>query len=139
LLGAFLDAGVDRVTVPLEIGKRARHVLEALAARGRKAGLSLALDTPVAAIRNLLPLLDTVVLMGTEVGVKGQAADPRLSDRLTEMKRLAGERSGVTADGGIRRETVARLREAGADAIVPGSLVCQAEDLPATVAWLKSL
>jgi ribulose-phosphate 3-epimerase len=77
--------------------------------------------------------------MGTEVGVKGQAADPRLSDRLTEMKRLAGERSGVTADGGIRRETVARLREAGADAIVPGSLVCQAEDLPATVAWLKSL
>jgi len=31
------------------------------------------------------------------------------------------------------------LREAGADAIVPGSLVCQAEDLPATVAWLKSL
>jgi ribulose-phosphate 3-epimerase len=139
LLGAFLDAGVDRVTVPLEIGKRARHVLEALAARGRKAGLSLALDTPVAAIRDLLPLLDTVVLMGTEVGVKGQAADPRLYDRLTEMKRLAGERIGVTADGRIRRETVARLRGADADAIVPDALVCQAEDLPATVAWLKSL
>jgi len=138
-LGAFLDAGVDRVTVPLEIGKRAGHVLEALAARGRKAGLSLALDTPVAAIRDLLPLLDTVVLMGTGVGVKGQAACPRVYDRLSEMKSLAGERVSVTADGGIRRETVARLREAGADTIVPGSLICQAEDLAATVAWLKSL
>jgi ribulose-phosphate 3-epimerase len=130
---------VDRVTVPLETGKRAKHVLEALAARGRKAGLSLALDTPVAAIRDLLPLLDTVVVMGTEVGVKGQAADPRIYERLSAVKRLAGERVCVTADGGIRRETVAQLRAAGADAIVPGSLVCQAEDLPATVAWLKSL
>ena len=130
LLGAFLDAGVDRVTVPIEIGKRAGHVLEALAARGRKAGLSLALHTPVAAIRDLLPLLDTVVLMGTEVGVKGQGADPRIYDRLTEMKRLAGERVTVAADGGIRRETVARLREAGADAIVPGSLVCRPKTCP---------
>jgi len=63
----------------------------------------------------------------------------RASMRLTEVKRLAGERVCVTADGGIRRETAARLREAGADAIVPGSLVCQAEDLAATAAWLKSL
>ena len=47
--------------------------------------------------------------------------------------------SCVTADGGIRRETAARLRAAGADAIVPGSLVCQAEDLAATAAWLKNL
>jgi ribulose-phosphate 3-epimerase len=55
------------------------------------------------------------------------------------VKRLVGERVCVAADGGIRRETVARLREAGADAIVAGSLVCRAEDLAGTVAWLKSL
>jgi len=139
LLSAFLDAGVDRVTVPLECGKRARQVLEALAGRGRKAGLSIALDTPVAALGDVLPLLDTVVVMGTEAGVKGQGADPRVYDRIAEVKRLAGERICVTADGGIRRETVAGLRQAGADAIVPGSLVCQAEDLAATVEWLKSL
>ncbi len=139
LLGAFLEAGVDRVTVPLECGKRARQVLEALAGRGRKAGLSIALDTPAAALRDVLPLLDTVVVMGTEAGVKGQGADPRVYDRIAEVKRLAGERICVTADGGIRRETVAGLRQAGADAIVPGSLVCQAEDLAATVEWLRSL
>jgi len=139
LLPAFLDAGADRVTVPLETGKRARHVLEALAERGRKAGISLALQTPVEVVRDLLPLIDTLVIMGTEVGVKGLDADPRVYERLTAAKRLAGERVCVAADGGIRRETVARLRAAGADAIVPGSLVCRAQDLPATVAWLKSL
>lgn len=139
LLAAFLDAGVDRVTVPLECGKRARQVLETLAARGCKAGLSIALDTPVAALRDLLPLLDTVVVMGTEIGVKGADADPRVYERIANVKRLAGERVCVTADGGIRRETVARLREAGADAIVPGSLICKAQDLQGTVAWLKSL
>ena len=139
LVAAFVDAGADRVTLPLEVGKRARHALETLAERGRRAGISLDLETPVEAVRECLPLIDTLLVMGTEVGVKGKGVDPRVYERLTAAKRLAGERVCVAADGGIRRETVARLREAGADAIVPGSLVCQAEDLPGTVAWLKSL
>lgn len=139
LLGAFLEAGADRITLPFEVGKRAHAALEFVKQRGKKTGVSIALDTPVEAIRDWLPLLDTVVVMGTRVGVKGLGIDPRVFDRLTAMKRLAGNRVCVTADGGIREETVPLLRAAGADAIVPGSLVCQAADLAATAKWLKSL
>lgn len=139
LLGAFLDAGADRITLPFEAGKRAHSALEFVKQRGKKTGVSLALDTPVQAIRDWLPLLDTVVVMGTEVGVKGLGADPRVYDRLTAVKKWAGDGVCVTADGGIREETVPLLRAAGADAIVPGSLVCKAGDLAKTAAWLKSL
>jgi ribulose-phosphate 3-epimerase len=139
LLGAFLEAGADRITLPFEVGKRARPALEYIRERGKKTGLSIALDTPVEAIREWLPLLESVVVMGTEIGVKGLGADPRVFDRITAAKRLAGDRVRVAADGGIREETVPLLRAAGADAIVPGSLVCKSEDLPRTVAWLKSL
>jgi ribulose-phosphate 3-epimerase len=139
LLRAFLEAGVDRITLPFEAGKRVQPALEFVKAQGKKAGLSIALDTPVNAIRDWLPLLDTVVVMGTEVGAKGLDADVRVFDRLTAVKRLAGERVCVTADGGIREETVPLLRAAGADAIVPGSLVCKAPDLAQRVHWLKSL
>lgn len=139
LLGAFLDAGADRITLPFEVGKRVQPALEFVKQRGKKTGVSIALDTPVEAIRGWLPLLDTVVVMGTETGVKGLGADPRVFDRLTAVKRMAGGRVCVTADGGIREETVPLLRAAGADAIVPGSLVCKAEDLAKTAGWLKSL
>jgi ribulose-phosphate 3-epimerase len=139
LLGAFLEAGADRVTLPFEAGKRVHPALEFVKEHGKKAGLSIGLDTPVNAIRDWLPLLDTVVVMGTEAGAKGLGADPRVFDRLTAVKRLAGDRVCVTADGGIREETVPLMRAAGADAIVPGSLVCKAPDLAATAKWLKSL
>ena len=139
LLRAFLDAGADRITLPFEAGKRVHAALEFVKERGKKTGVSIALDTPVQAIKDWLPILDTVVVMGTEVGVKGLGADSRVYDRLTAVKRIAGDRIRVTADGGIREETVPLLRAAGADAIVPGSLVCKASDLAKTVAWLKSL
>ncbi len=139
LLGAFLDAGADRITLPFEVGKRVRPTLEFLKERGKKTGVSFALDSPLGAIREWLPLLDTVVIMGTEVGVKGLGADPRVFERLAEARKLTRNRACVTADGGIREESVPLLRAAGADAIVPGSLVCKAEDLAATAKWLKSL
>jgi ribulose-phosphate 3-epimerase len=139
LLDAFIAAGADRITLPFEVGKRAHAALESLKERGKKTGLSIALDTPVEAIRHWLPLVDTVVVMGTRVGVKGLGINPQVFDRLTEVKRMAGDRVCVTADGGIREETIALLRAAGADAIVPGSLVCKSADLAGTAAWLKSL
>jgi len=139
LIGAFLDAGADRVTLPFESGKRVRGALEYVRDRGRKTGVSLALDTPVRSIEDWLPVLDTVVIMGTDPGVKGRDADPRVYDRLTQAKKLAGDRVRVTADGGIREEAVALMRASGADAIVPGSLICRAPDPARTVEWLKGL
>jgi ribulose-phosphate 3-epimerase len=44
----------------------------------------------------------------------------------------------IEADGGIRRETVPLLYAAGADFIVPGSLMFK-EDPPAMRKWLASL
>ena len=44
----------------------------------------------------------------------------------------------IEADGGIRRETVPLLKAAGADYIVPGSLMFK-EDPPQMRQWLASL
>lgn len=138
LLDAFLDAGVNRVTLPLETGKRLRHVLDLLDARGIPAGLSLDIETPWMMIKDYLPRIDTVLMMGTVMGQKGLAMDARAPERIRAVKSL-GAPVRVFADGGIREETVPVLREAGADGIVPGSLICGAPDLRSRVVWLKSL
>jgi ribulose-phosphate 3-epimerase len=51
----------------------------------------------------------------------------------------ANSKAFLAADGGIREETVPRLRAAGADTVVMGSLAFGAEDLAARMRWLHAL
>jgi ribulose-phosphate 3-epimerase len=139
LIGAFIDAGADRITLPVESGKRVRQAIDIVRARGKHAGVSLELDTHVMEIKDHLPRIDTVVMMGTALGVKGLDPDARAYGRIRAAKDLAGPRTRIVADGGIREYSVPLLRQAGADGIVPGSLICKAPDLPATARWLRSL
>jgi len=80
--------------------------------------------------------------MGTEIGIKGVGLDARIPERirtLLELRAKLGAEFEIFVDGGIRRETVAPLAAAGADGVVPGSLVLRAPDPLAALAWIHSL
>lgn len=138
LLPAFLDAGIDRVTLPLEVGKRVSRALEFVLDRGRKAGLSIGLDTAPIEAKDYSRLVSRITHMGTPIGVKGCDLDERAGPRIAELRRLYPQME-VFADGGIREHTVPLLRQAGVHGIVPGSLVCNAPDLDRSLSWLRSL
>jgi ribulose-phosphate 3-epimerase len=64
--------------------------------------------------------------MGTPTGVKGRDLDAAAAERVTALdaaRRAAGWAGDLVVDGGIRRHTVPRLARAGADGVIPGSLV----------------
>jgi ribulose-phosphate 3-epimerase len=44
----------------------------------------------------------------------------------------------IIADGGVRANTVAALAEAGATAVVPGSLLWNEGDLGRAAAWIRN-
>jgi len=139
----FLDAGADLLTVHVENGEReAGAAIEQAHRRGCGAGVAVKLDTPVRAVLPYLDAVEVITLLGTEVGVKGCDLAPQAYDRLREARNLLQEHAkrGVrlVADGAIRTHTVPELRAAGADAIVPGSLVFQSADLESTFRWLRS-
>ena len=70
--------------------------------------------------------LDILTIVGTAMGIKGASMDAGVPDKIRRAKRIIHERglqTEVEADGGIRRETVPLLKAAGADYIVPGSLM----------------
>ena len=100
------------------------------------------LDTPVAASEPYLDRVDSLLLLGTGLGVKGQDLAPDACDRLASAASLLGDRRArvrLIADGGIRSHTVPLLRRAGADVIVPGSLVFHSQNLVETFSWLRAL
>jgi len=143
LAAEFLDAGADVLTVHVENGEReAGAAIEQALRLGRGAGVTLRLETPLRAMLPYLDSVELVILLGTEVGVKGCDLAPTAYDRLREARALLREHAKhkvrLVADGAIRTHTVPQLRSAGADAIVPGSLVFQSQDLQATFGWLRT-
>ena len=80
-------------------------------------------------------------LVGTAMGIKGAGMDAGVPGKIQharEIIRQRGLQTEIEADGGIRRETVPLLQAAGADYIVPGSLMFK-EDPTQMRKWLASL
>jgi ribulose-phosphate 3-epimerase len=141
----FVQAGANLITVHCELPEaEVRRAIGRIRSLGAAAGMALRLETPVEAVAGYVESLDAVLLLGTEMGVKGKDLSPDACSRIgalgSLLERLSRRGSVVIiADGGIRKDTVPPLREAGADVIVPGSLVFQAGDLADVFGWIHSL
>jgi ribulose-phosphate 3-epimerase len=142
-IAQFAEAGADLVTIHVE-SENVREGLAAIGAAGLKKGLALKLETPVAAAAPWLDEIDMLTLLGTRLGVKGQSLAPEAPARQTQARALIRSRERarrvvLAADGGIRENTVAPLRAAGAETVVMGSLAFGAADFAARVAGLRAL
>ena len=90
-----------------------------------KAGLALAADIELAAIEPYLPTLDFVQLMGIkEVGRQGQPFAEETFGRVKKLRNAYPELE-IAIDGGVNRETIPGLIEAGASRLAPGSAVAK--------------
>ncbi len=140
-IGAFSDAGADGFIICLDAAVDLPVVLDAARERGKFVGVSLRIEESVEQVEPYLDLLDQVTLFGTEVGIKGAAMDARTPGKVRQARQSIDRRGlavEIEVDGGIRRSSVPALAAAGADWIVPGSLIFGAD--PAEVRrWLATL
>ncbi len=137
----FVEAGADLILFCFDAAKSPGRVLQAIKARGKKAGVSLLFTESIELVEPYWHELDLLCVVGTAMGIKGASMDagvPGKIKRARELIRQRGLPTEIEADGGIRRETVPLLQAAGADYIVPGSLMFK-EDPPAMRQWLAGL
>jgi len=137
-----IAAGASRLAIHAEFCVDVEAALRRIEASGAMPVLVLPLQAAID--EGSLPwgLFRRVLLMGTEIGIKGVGLDPRIPGRiraLLELRAKLGADFEIFVDGGIRRETVPLLAAAGADGIVPGSLVLKAPDPVSALAWIHSL
>jgi ribulose-phosphate 3-epimerase len=141
-LERFAESGSDMITVHRRLCSDVRATLAKIREFGKKAGMVVELGDPIDAENLHLDLTDRLLVMGTEIGIKGQDIDPRIGERIKAIvcerdRRQAG--AEIFVDGGIRRHTVPMLATAGADGVIPGSLVFADKDPCAAIGWIKSL
>ncbi len=93
----------------------------------------------------LFDAVERVLVMGTVIGIKGVGLDLGTPGRVSALVAARAKRFGagrgpiIVVDGGIRAHTVGPLAEAGADGVVPGSLVFASPDPVARICELHAL
>ena len=120
----FAEAGADIVTFHYEATYDPRGCIEMIRKAGAKAGVSIKPATSVEVLRDILPLVDLVLVMSVEPGFGGQAFIPESLDKIKELRTLLDERglkTDIEVDGGIYCENVEAVLDAGANIIVSGS------------------
>lgn len=137
----FAKAGADIITVHYEACKdNLKEVLALIRSTGKKCGAVINPDTPVAAIEEVIPLCDMVLLMSVFPGFGGQSFIPSVLEKVRQVKEIVlktGKEIDIEIDGGINPQTVVEAKKAGANVIVAGSSVFKAEDKKAAIERLR--
>ena len=138
----FAEAGADYITVHYETCKdNLKEVLLLIKSTGVKCGAVINPDTPVSAIQDVLPLCDMVLVMSVFPGFGGQKFIPECLDKLRELRTLIdglGKDILLEVDGGVHAGNIEEIKAAGANVIVAGSAVFNAENRAEMIAKLKA-
>ncbi len=127
----FVEAGADYVTFHYEATMDIRGCIKAIRDAGARAGISIKPATSAEVLRDILPLVDMVLVMSVEPGFGGQSFMPSAVEKIRlidEMKREAGLDTIIEVDGGISSANARLLFDAGAEVLVAGSSVFGAPD-----------
>lgn len=119
-------AGADLITVHVEACRHLHRTVQAIKAKGLKAGVVLNPATPLSTLDYILEDIDMVLLMSVNPGFGGQKYIPTITAKIQALKKMIdakGLEVDIEVDGGITPENVKDVLEAGANVIVAGSAV----------------
>ena len=126
----FVAAGADSIIFYADTVVDPVPLIQTVKGLGKKVGISRRIEDPVSVVEPYLEQLDVVTILGTHMGVKGVGMAPSTPLKIRELRKLITQQrlsTEIEADGGIRYETVPQIHAAGADLIVPGSLMFNGE------------
>jgi ribulose-phosphate 3-epimerase len=125
-LDAFVDAGASWVSLHVEAVPHLQRAVAHLRQRGVRPGVVLNPATPLAAVDEILPEVDYVLVMSVNPGFGGQTFLPRSLDKVRRLRGTILERglgTKIEVDGGVDAGNARSLVDAGAEILVAGSAV----------------
>ena len=136
----FKKAGADQIVVHAEATKHLHRCIQQIKAGNMKAGVALNPATPLAAVEEILPYVDMVLLMTVNPGFGGQSFIETMVPKVRCLAEMIKERDlavDIQVDGGINDKTAKLVTAAGANILVAGSYVYGAEDVEQAIASLR--
>lgn len=137
----FAEAGADMISFHLNATDEPGAVLQQIRQCGAKAGLVINPDIPVESLYPYLDKCDYILLMSVFAGFGGQKFIEDTYDRIRTLKAeivRQGLEIPIQVDGGVSPANASALAEAGAEILVAGSAVFNADDPAQVIASMKA-
>jgi ribulose-phosphate 3-epimerase len=139
-ISSFVTAGADILTVHQELNVHLHSLIQKIKQYKVKAGVALNPGTDISTIIPLLSEVDLVLLMTVNPGFGGQKfiklVVPKIK-ALAEIKRKNHHHFLIEVDGGIEKETIPAVVQAGAEILVTGSAIFKQKNIALACRLLK--
>jgi ribulose-phosphate 3-epimerase len=134
----FVKAGSDMITVHIETVSKSKIKSQKsrLSKRNIKLGISLNPGTPVSKIKDVLGLVDFVLVMSVNPGFSGQAFIPSAISKIKQLRSLFD--GDIAVDGGVNDKVAAKLIAAGANILAAGSYIFGAKDTKLAIERIRN-
>ena len=125
-LEAFAKAGASLLSVHVETCPHLYHTLQVIRQLGCQSGVVLNPGTPAAAIQEVIPLVDLVLVMTVNPGFVGQVFLPQMMVKIAQVRRMLDEvntKALLEVDGGINAATLPQAYQAGARVFITAQAI----------------
>ena len=136
LAGAFAEAGADYISFHPDASAHVNRSIQAIRAKGGKAGLVFNPAEPLDVLDWVIDDLDLILIMSVNPGFGGQSfidSALRKIEAVRQRITACGKDIRLEVDGGIKVDNIRRVADAGADTFVAGSAIFGKPDYKAVV------
>lgn len=140
-ISEFAAAGADIITVHAETAPHLHRLIQMIKKEGCKAAVALNPATPLSVLDYVLEELDMVLIMSVNPGFGGQKFIGSALDKIKTLRRMITEKSlavDIQVDGGVGLENIAEVVGHGANVLVAGSAVFNAENPAQVIRQMKA-
>jgi len=137
----FAAAGANGLTIHAEVAPHLHRQLNRIRELGLRAGVALNPATPLSAVCEIIPELDLLLIMSVNPGFGGQRFIEYSVDKVRRARLMLdedGSEAALEVDGGINRETIQRVWQAGADTFVAGNAIFSAKHPEREISALRA-
>ena len=137
----FAAAGASGLTIHAEATPHLHRQLNHARELGCRAGVALNPATPLSAVSEIVPEIDLLLIMTVNPGFGGQQFIDYTLDKVRRARMMLeedGSNAALEVDGGVSRDTIQSLWQAGADTFVAGNAIFSAKDPKTEIGVLRS-
>jgi len=138
----FIQAGADQVSVHQEACTHLDRTLRMIRSEGAKAGVVINPATPVATLDEVLDVADYVLVMSVNPGFGGQQFIPNALGKVRQLAARRKERGlqfPIEIDGGVTKENLGKIIDAGVEWVVAGSSIFHTVNPPAAFEEMRRI
>ena len=136
----FADAGADIITIHHEIEEDVFKCISLIKQHNKKVGISVKPSTSANVIKKYIEYVDLILVMTVEPGFGGQSFIKEQLEKITEIKKIVGEKKiDIEVDGGINLQTAKDCIDAGANIIVSGSTIFSSNEYVSIINALRNV